>query len=67
MGRSFSPSQDLGGTYSPDGNSIAFMSDRGVCWSTWLMEADGANPRQLIPVPEGFGKLWDQDRLAWGP
>ena len=62
-----SPSQDLGGTYSPDGNTIAFMSDRGGGWGIWIMEADGANPRQLIAVPEGFGKLFDQDRVSWGP
>jgi Tol biopolymer transport system component len=60
------PSQDLGGSYSPDGNYIAFMTNRGG-WSIWIMEADGANPRQLMTVPEGFGKLWDQDRLSWGP
>ncbi len=61
-----SPSQDLGGTFSPDGNYIAFMSDRGG-WGIWIMEADSANPRLLVAVPEGFGKLWDQERLSWGP
>jgi hypothetical protein len=62
-----SPSQDLGGSYSPEGNYIAFMSDRGGGWGIWIMEADGANPRHLVAVPEGFGKLWDQDRVSWGP
>lgn len=61
-----SPSLDLGGTFSPDGNYIAFMSNRSG-WGIWIMEADGANPRLLVAVPEGFGKLWDQDRLSWGP
>ncbi len=59
-------SLDLGGAYSPDGNYIAFMSNRDG-WGIWVMEADGANPRLLVAVPEGFGKLWDQDRLSWGP
>ena len=57
----------MGGTFSPDGNYIAFMSDRGGGWGIWIMEADGANPRQLVAVPEGFGKLFDQDRVSWGP
>ena len=51
MGRSFSPSQDLGGTYSSDGNTIDFRSGRGDCLAIWLMEFDGANPRQLVTVP----------------
>jgi Tol biopolymer transport system component len=62
-----SPSQDLGATFSPDGSYIAFMSDRGGGWGIWIMEADGANPRQLVNVPQGFGVDWSEERLSWGP
>jgi Tol biopolymer transport system component len=62
-----SPSQDLGGTFSPDGAYIAFMSDRGGGWGIWIMEADGAGPRLLATVPQGFGQEWSAERLSWGP
>jgi hypothetical protein len=62
-----SPSQDLGATFSPDGNYIAFMSDRGGGWGIWIMEADGANPQLLANVPQGFGQEWSAERLSWGP
>ncbi|MCC7492342.1 MAG: PD40 domain-containing protein [Fimbriimonadaceae bacterium] len=33
--------------YSPDGGSIAFTSSRTGWWQVFLMDANGANPRQL--------------------
>ena len=37
---------------APDGNSIAFVSDRadGATTRVWLMNADGSNPKQLTPA-----------------
>ena len=61
-----SPSQDAGAVFSPDGKSVAFISDRAG-WSIWIMNADGSNPRKLVDVPEGFGTNWQEERLAWGP
>lgn len=60
------PSQDVGATFSPDGSSIAFISNRDGGWGIWVMNADGSNPQKLIAVPNGFGQGWAEERLAWG-
>ena len=33
--------------YSPDGKSIAFISDRDGCENLWIAKADGTEPKQL--------------------
>ena len=60
-----SPSQDSGATFSPDGRSIAFMSDRDGSWGIWIIGLDGSNPQKLLAVPGGFGADWPNERLSW--
>lgn len=42
--------------WSPDGQQIAFVTDRTGRWEFWLMNADGSNPRPLLP-PEVAAQL----------
>ncbi|MBV9577427.1 MAG: PD40 domain-containing protein [Chloroflexi bacterium] len=51
--------------YSPDGQSIAFVSDRNSAFPTlWLINADGTNRRAL--ATPGL-EVQDVDALAWSP
>ena len=48
--------------FSPDGSTIAFISDRRGQTNLWLMDADGSNPR---PVFESQSlRAWEP---AWSP
>lgn len=62
------PAQDSGPTWSPDGTMIAFTSKRGLergrvaDTHTWIVNADGSEPRQILP-DDGGTVLWSG---AWG-
>jgi Tol biopolymer transport system component len=57
------PARDVWGTLSPDGRSIAFLSDRGGRWAIWLANLDGGNPIEWLPINPDWGTV-DPDRLA---
>lgn len=49
--------------FSPDGRTIAFISDRSGADNVWLMDADGGNRRQLTRVddPLPTAPMWMPD------
>jgi eukaryotic-like serine/threonine-protein kinase len=55
--------------WSPDGSTIAFLrvsaNDPRARASVWLMAADGANPRLVVPESSGCGWLPDGRQLAY--
>ncbi|HRW07710.1 MAG TPA: protein kinase [Caldilineaceae bacterium] len=64
-----SPGRDGLATASPDGNYIAFVSDREGVWAVYVMAVDGSNEQKLFELDGGFGsgdRDWLQERLSWG-
>lgn len=48
--------------FSPDGRSLAFVSDRAGSLDIWVMNADGTAPRQLTTDPgDDVGPSWAPD------
>lgn len=56
--------------WSPDGNTIAFRSTRSGWSDVWVMNANGARPRRLTPLPGADDVRIPEDmseRPAWSP
>ncbi len=56
---------------SPDGQWVAFVSDRGGGWAVWLVPVSGAGqPSKLFDLPAnpwGQGDHgWTTERISWG-
>ncbi|NDL58892.1 serine hydrolase [Phytoactinopolyspora mesophila] len=59
---------DSSPTWSPDGQTIAFLRAAGGPSQVWLLAADGGEPRQLTSLPGGAGApVWSPDgtRIAF--
>jgi Tol biopolymer transport system component len=58
------PGDDWAATWSPDGDSIAFVRGRG---GIWVMAADGSQVRQVSPdgVPDRWPSWGPDDRIAF--
>lgn len=63
-------------TVSPDGQWIAFVSDRDGKWGIWVVPVTGGEPLKVVdmseintsPSPWGTGNRdWMLERISWGP
>lgn len=63
-------------TVSPDGNWVAFVSDRDGSWGIWVVPRGGGEAMKLldfnkintIGLPWGVGdRDWTLERISWGP
>ena len=71
------PAADGLPTWSPDGETIAFVSNRGGEWALWAMNADGSNQRLLfelggsidgeVSVDAQNANGWLEESIDWAP
>ena len=56
---------------SPDGRSVAFLSDREGKLAVWYVGIRGGPARKFFDLSAEWGQLradgWAEERLAWGP
>lgn len=62
------PHRDRGPAWSPDGNTIAFLSNRGGDYRLWQVRPDGSDVRELLSYEEGaWSPVWSPSghSVAW--
>jgi Tol biopolymer transport system component len=63
------PSADAWGTFSPDGRTIAFLSNRDGRWAIWFMNSDGSNAWEWLPLDPAWGEIdfnrIGEERMSW--
>jgi eukaryotic-like serine/threonine-protein kinase len=55
--------QDRGPRWSPDGQTIAFTSNRSGSWQIWMIRPDGSQLRQFTKAPAGAEPI----QAVWSP
>jgi Tol biopolymer transport system component len=72
------PGNDGLPTWSPDGRTLAFVSDRSGQWEVWTTRPDGRSQRPLFPLGGALdGRVrdaaphethgWVEERISWAP
>lgn len=52
---------DMQPTFSPDGEAIAFISDRGGSANVWVVKTDGSDPKKISSESEMASPAWTPD------
>jgi hypothetical protein len=63
------PADDGLGTLSPDGQWVAFVSNRDGRWGVWVVPSGGGTAQRLpIDIPSWIGGYggWTTERISWG-
>lgn len=69
MNLSNHPDTDGLGAFSPDGQWVAFVSNRGRQWEVWVVSTTGGEPERLPIDNLNFGggdRNWTTERISWG-
>jgi serine/threonine protein kinase len=64
------PARDGPAAFSPDGQRIAFLSDRQGVWALYTMDRNGGNVQKRFDLPSGGGydgspHPWTSERISW--
>jgi hypothetical protein len=67
----FDPAADGLATISPDGRSVAFLSDRNGRLAVWTVAFGQNAPTLLFEIPPEWGGVtaesWSEEKLSWAP
>lgn len=55
---------DVTPSVSPDGQWVAFFSNRGGVWGVWAVPSSGGTAQMILQLPGGLGD-WTQHGLQW--
>lgn len=65
----FDPANDGLAAISPNGNWVAFLSNRGGQLAVWYAGINGGTPQKMFDIPQQWGTLlpngWFDERLSW--
>jgi Tol biopolymer transport system component len=65
------PAADGVAVISPDGRTVAFLSNRGGTLAVWRVDIRGGAATKFFDLPGDWGGLrpdgWADEKLAWGP
>jgi len=66
------PGRDGPAAFSPDGKTIAFLSDRSGSWALYTMNRQGEEVQKRLDLPLGgqydaAPEPWTSQRISWGP
>ncbi|MBN1137324.1 MAG: PD40 domain-containing protein [Anaerolineae bacterium] len=67
-----SAGRDGPAAFSPDGKTIAFLSDRSGTWALYTMDRQGGSVKKRLDLPNGGAydagpHPWNEQRISWGP